>query len=49
MTDILWSDPATSSSEIDTVSVGSDGWGDNDRGLSYVFNEDVVEEFLDKH
>jgi serine/threonine-protein phosphatase PP1 catalytic subunit len=37
--DLLWSDP---SEEIS-------GWGENDRGVSYVFGEDVVTEFLDKH
>jgi len=24
-------------------------WGDNERGVSYVFSEKVVKEFLEKH
>jgi serine/threonine-protein phosphatase PP1 catalytic subunit len=38
MTDLLWSDPEK----------GISGWRDNDRGISYVFGEDVVQEFLAK-
>ncbi|XP_019162149.1 PREDICTED: serine/threonine-protein phosphatase PP1-like isoform X2 [Ipomoea nil] len=37
--DLLWSDP-----ERETK-----GWGDNDRGVSYTFGSDKVEEFLRKH
>ncbi|GKT28720.1 protein phosphatase 1, catalytic subunit [Aduncisulcus paluster] len=37
--DLLWSDPLGS-----TV-----GFGDNDRGLSYTFGADVVENFLTNH
>ncbi|GKT33151.1 hypothetical protein ADUPG1_007150, partial [Aduncisulcus paluster] len=37
--DLLWSDPLNA-----TV-----GFGDNDRGLSYTFGADVVENFLDTH
>jgi serine/threonine-protein phosphatase PP1 catalytic subunit len=36
--DILWSDPEK------TV----DGWGTNERGVSYTFGTDVVESFLKK-
>jgi serine/threonine-protein phosphatase PP1 catalytic subunit len=36
--DLLWSDPDGSIS----------GWGDNDRGVSYVFGADVVTNFLQK-
>ena len=36
--DILWSDP---NPEIK-------GWGDNERGISYTFGQDVVESFLKK-
>nr|GMC88513.1 serine/threonine-protein phosphatase PP1-like [Ipomoea batatas] len=37
--DLLWSDP-----ERETK-----GWGENDRGVSYTFGADKVEEFLRKH
>jgi serine/threonine-protein phosphatase PP1 catalytic subunit len=37
--DLLWSDP---DKDID-------GWGENDRGVSYTFGPDRVEEFLQKH
>ncbi|KAJ1258173.1 hypothetical protein BS78_10G054500 [Paspalum vaginatum] len=37
--DLLWSDP---DKEVD-------GWGENDRGVSYTFGADKVEEFLQKH
>jgi serine/threonine-protein phosphatase PP1 catalytic subunit len=37
--DLLWSDP---SAEIQ-------GWGENDRGVSYTFGEDIVDKFLRKH
>ncbi|KAM0939397.1 putative protein-serine/threonine phosphatase [Dioscorea sansibarensis] len=37
--DLLWSDP-----EKDF-----EGWGENDRGVSYTFGCDVVAEFLQKH
>ena len=37
--DLLWSDP---DKDID-------GWGDNDRGVSYTFGSDVVSRFLDEH
>ena len=37
--DLLWSDPDP---EIN-------GWAENERGVSYVFGNDVVEAFLKKH
>ncbi|VEU35301.1 unnamed protein product [Pseudo-nitzschia multistriata] len=37
--DLLWADPEP----------GIEGWDENDRGVSYVFGEDVVEEFVKKH
>eukprot|EP01059_Diplonema_ambulator_P001297 TRINITY_DN1104_c4_g1_i2.p1 TRINITY_DN1104_c4_g1~~TRINITY_DN1104_c4_g1_i2.p1 ORF type:complete len:322 (+),score=88.59 TRINITY_DN1104_c4_g1_i2:70-966(+) len=37
--DLLWSDPEE----------GIEGWGENDRGVSFTFGTDVVEKFLKKH
>ncbi|XKL64321.1 hypothetical protein PGB90_004407 [Kerria lacca] len=37
--DLLWSDP-----DKDTT-----GWGENDRGVSYTFGQEVVAKFLQKH
>lgn len=37
--DLLWADP-----DKDIV-----GWGDNDRGVSFTFGEDVVAQFLRRH
>ncbi|KAL1463389.1 hypothetical protein WDU94_015144 [Cyamophila willieti] len=37
--DLLWSDPQK----------GISGWGENDRGVSFTFGEDVVHQFLHKH
>lgn len=37
--DLLWSDPEP----------GIDGYGPNDRGVSYTFGENVVEYFLQEH
>lgn len=37
--DLLWADPEK---EIQ-------GWGENDRGVSYTFGADAVTEFLQKH
>jgi serine/threonine-protein phosphatase PP1 catalytic subunit len=39
MCDLLWSDPES----------GNLGWGENDRGVSYTFGIDVVDEFTKKH
>ena len=38
--DLLWSDPNTTN---------ADTWGENERGVSYTFSENVVENFLDKY
>lgn len=37
--DLLWADP-----DADTS-----GWGENDRGVSFTFGADVVENFLKRH
>jgi serine/threonine-protein phosphatase PP1 catalytic subunit len=37
--DLLWSDP----------DMNCDGWGPNDRGVSVVFNENVLKKFLEKN
>lgn len=37
--DLLWSDPDPEIS----------GWAESDRGVSYVFGDDVLAEFLDEH
>lgn len=37
--DLLWSDP-----DRDII-----GWGENDRGVSFTFGEDIVRDFLAKH
>jgi len=37
--DILWSDP----------SLECNGWEDNDRGVSYVFSQDITKKFLEKN
>jgi len=37
--DLLWADP-----DKDIV-----GWGENDRGVSFTFGEDVVHHFLTEH
>lgn len=39
MCDLIWSDP-----DKDV-----DGWGENDRGVSYTFGNDIVEQFLERH
>ena len=39
MCDLLWADP-----DKDLM-----GWGDNDRGVSHVFGEDIVSQFLRRH
>lgn len=39
MCDLLWSDPETKDL----------GWGENDRGVSYTFGPDVVNDFVQKH
>jgi serine/threonine-protein phosphatase PP1 catalytic subunit len=37
--DLLWADPDAETS----------GWGENDRGVSFTFGADVVENFLKRH
>jgi serine/threonine-protein phosphatase PP1 catalytic subunit len=37
--DLLWSDP-----EVDFQ-----GWGESERGVSYIFGADIVSNFLKKH
>merc|ERR1712087_198802 len=37
--DLIWSDPDTD----------INGWGENDRGVSFTFGADVVRQFLRKH
>lgn len=37
--DLLWSDP-----DKDT-----NGWGENDRGVSFTFGADMVSKFLNRH
>lgn len=43
--DLLWSDPASSNSPF-VLNLVPKKWGDNERGVSYVFSENVVAEFL---
>ena len=43
--DLLWSDPAANSSPY-VLNLVPKKWGENERGVSYVFGEKVVEEFL---
>ncbi|MES1921291.1 Serine/threonine-protein phosphatase PP1-beta catalytic subunit [Bonamia ostreae] len=37
--DLLWADPAK---EVE-------GWGENDRGVSFTFGKDIVDRFTEKH
>jgi len=46
--DLLWSDPAQGNSPV-VLNLIPKKWGDNERGVSYVFSEKVVQEFLEKH
>jgi len=39
MCDVIWGDPAK----------GNTGWNKNDRGVSFTFGEDVIEQFLEHH
>lgn len=43
--DLLWSDPASNGSPY-VLNLVPKKWGENERGVSYVFGEKVVEEFL---
>ncbi len=38
LTDLLWSDPRP----------GKERWGESERGISYCFNAEVVQEFCEK-
>ena len=46
--DLLWSDPARSA-EDGNMEVDETGWGENDRGTSFIFNEMVVQNFIKAH
>ena len=46
--DLLWSDPATGPA-VNILGVKTKGWGKNDRGTSYVFSEQIVHNFVEKH
>ena len=48
MTDLLWSDPAESNSPF-ILNLVPKKWGENDRGISFVFSDKVVQDFLSKH
>ena len=52
--DLLWSDPADSAQGANRRSTrvgmrNQPGWTDNDRGVSYKFNESVVHAFCERH
>ena len=48
ITDLLWSDPSSISGS-DPFNIKKDEWGDNDRGVSYIFSEKVVKRLVDKY
>ena len=45
--DLLWSDPSPLSS-AELFNIKKDEWGDNDRGVSFIFNETVVKRMIEK-
>ncbi|XP_019866831.2 serine/threonine-protein phosphatase alpha-3 isoform [Aethina tumida] len=45
--DLLWSDPERNIKKLEDKDVL--GWGVNERGVSFTFNEDVVIKFLNRH
>ena len=48
--DLLWADPARQNKYEDgNIEVDETGWGHNDRGTSYIFNEKVVKKFVKDH
>ena len=54
MCDLLWSDPADPEQSLRRPTRVSSlrnlpGWSDNDRGVSYKFNEQVVRAFCERH
>lgn len=46
--DLLWSDPSPLSSP-ELFNVIDNEWGDNDRGVSFVFSENVVKRLVEKY
>ena len=48
ITDLLWSDPSPLSGN-DPFNIKKDEWGDNDRGVSYIFSEKVVQRLVQKY
>lgn len=48
LTDLLWSDPHPSSAQ-DLFNIKDGEWGDNDRGVSFIFSEKVVKSLVDKY
>jgi len=46
--DLLWSDPSPLS-EAALFNLVKGEWGDNDRGISYVFSETVVNRLIKKY
>lgn len=54
MCDLLWSDPADGEQSLRRPTRSNSlrhmpGWTDNDRGVSYKFNEQVVSAFCERH
>lgn len=45
--DLLWSDPSPLSS-AELFNIKKNEWGDNDRGVSYIFSETVVKRMVEK-
>jgi serine/threonine-protein phosphatase PP1 catalytic subunit len=45
--DLLWSDPSPLSS-AELFNIKANEWGDNDRGVSYIFSETVVKRMIEK-
>ena len=45
--DLLWSDPSPLSS-AELFNIKTNEWGDNDRGVSYIFSETVVKRMVEK-
>lgn len=46
--DLLWSDPSPLSSP-ELFNIKKNEWGDNDRGVSYIFSETVVKRAVEKY
>ena len=45
---MLWSDPSDMS-RPENFNIIDNEWGDNDRGVSYIFSEKVVKRLVDKY